>query len=59
MGGSSFRWPIRFYRSAAVNSPHATMAWYLEFFGRGWHIEIEPIRPHLWEIDLSKIADAE
>lgn len=25
------------------NSSHASGAWYLEIFGRGWRIEIEPI----------------
>lgn len=38
-------WPLRFYRSAAVNNPRASGAWYFEWRGRGWHIEAVPIDP--------------
>lgn len=59
----SSRWwrrflPLRFYRSAAVNSPHASGAWYFEWRGRGWHIEVIPVGPHLWQPDFSQVDGA-
>ncbi len=60
MGGKSWwQWlfPLRFYRSAVVNSPRASGAWYFEWRGRGWHIEAVPVGPADWASDILNRMD--
>lgn len=45
--------PLRFYRSEVCYSEHASHAWYFEWRGRGWSVEVTPVGPHLWKPDLS------
>jgi hypothetical protein len=50
--------PLRFYRSQVCYSEHASHAWYVEWRGRGWSIEVTPVGPHLWQPDLSVLSKA-